>query len=81
VSSSFNTISFSTFCCNQITQTQKSKADVKVKWVLATDAAVKAVYRRMMGEVDATIKTLKERLESEPQEGQARLVDEPFVSS
>ncbi len=64
VSSSFDTISFSTLC-NQITQTQESKADVEVKWVLATDDAVKAVYMRMMGEADVTIKTLKERLESE----------------
>ncbi len=61
VSSSFDTISFSAIC-NQITQTQKSKADVEVKWVLATDDAVKAVYRRLMGEADATIVTLKERL-------------------
>jgi hypothetical protein len=62
VSSSFDTISFSAIC-NQITQTQKSKADVEVKLVLATDDAVKAVYRRLMGEADATIEMLKERLE------------------
>ena len=68
VSSSFDTISFSTLC-NQITQTQKSKADVEVKWVLATDDAVKAVYMRMMGEADVTIKTLKERLELEHKKG------------
>jgi hypothetical protein len=61
VSSSFDTISFSTLC-NQITQTQKSKADFEVKSVLATDDVVKAVYHRMMHEADATIKTLKARL-------------------
>ncbi len=59
VSSSFDTISFSTLC-NQITQTQKSKIDAGGKYVLATDDAVKAVYKRMMKEADATIKTLKE---------------------
>ncbi len=52
-----------------ITQTQKSKADVEVKWVLATDDAVKAVYMRMMGEADVTIKMLKERLELEHKKG------------
>jgi hypothetical protein len=65
MSSPFDTISFSTLC-KQITQTQKSKADVEVKRVLAMDDTIKAVYDiRMMGEADATIcKMLKERLKS-----------------
>jgi hypothetical protein len=67
VSSSFDTISFSTLC-NQITQTQKSKTDFEVKYVLATDDAVKAVYKRMMKDADATIKTLKERLKRDKSE-------------
>jgi hypothetical protein len=77
VSSSLDTISFSTLC-NQIMQTQKSKADVKIKWVLATDDTIKGVYMRIMGEADATIKTLKERLKSELKKDKE---DWSFVSS
>jgi hypothetical protein len=64
VGASFDTISFATLC-NQISQTQKQKADVEVRMVLATDDSVIEVYRRMMAEADATISTLKARLRSE----------------
>jgi hypothetical protein len=50
MSSFFDTISFSTLC-HQIMQTQKTKANIKVKWVvLAMDNTVKAVFRRRMNE-------------------------------
>jgi hypothetical protein len=41
------------------------KADVKICMVLATDDAVVEVYKWMMAEADATIATLKARLEPE----------------
>jgi hypothetical protein len=66
VGASFDNISFATLC-NQISQTQKQKADVKVCMVLATDDTVVKVYKQMMAETDTTLATLKARLEKEEQ--------------
>jgi DNA-directed RNA polymerase subunit L len=61
MSASFHRISFS-HLYNQITQTQKSKADFEVKYILADDLDVKEVYKRMMVSAEETIKELKAQL-------------------